>query len=189
MKKFKVTLETNDLGEFSKEDAYKLLAIINTWISNFDSKSSLALGLLGVIMGFVFKGDKPILLPQLLKLLKLEEVSGYEIIVAIMIIGLHLSIIIAIIRFMIVITARINNPNKSTLKSKFFFGSICDFELDDYKNNISFMTDKDIINDLVEQIHTNSNICTIKAKNYKLGIYALFSTILFYFLCKILNLI
>lgn len=53
---------------------------------------------------------------------------------------LYLSSLSSLIDLMSVITAQTKNPN--TPQSKFFFGSISNFELQDYKDKANIMTDK-----------------------------------------------
>lgn len=44
---------------FEKEDAYKALEVINSWIGNMDTKASILLAYLAVIMGFVVSKGFP----------------------------------------------------------------------------------------------------------------------------------
>lgn len=48
----------------------------------------------------------------------------------------------------------------------FFFGSIGNMALENYKSTVKDMDEKEMIDDLEEQIHTNSKICSLKAKWY-----------------------
>ena len=44
---------------YEKEDAYKTLEIINSWINAMDTKASFLLAYIAVIMGFVFTSGIP----------------------------------------------------------------------------------------------------------------------------------
>ena len=187
MKKIKVMPKPNNVGSFSKDDAYQLLTIINTWISNFDSKSSFGLALVGVLIGFTFSDSIPNTFTRIAEVSKLADLNACEVIGALMIVLLYLSSLTSLINLMLVITARTKNSNTS--QSKFFFGSISNFELQNYTDKVSVMTNKDIISDLEEQIYTNSQICTLKAKYYKRGMQALFATVLLWFACKMFRLL
>lgn len=44
---------------FEKEDAYRSLEMVNTWISNLDTKVSFALALVGVLTGVIFSEGLP----------------------------------------------------------------------------------------------------------------------------------
>lgn len=62
-------------------------------------------------------------------------------------------------------------------------------ELENYKYKVNNITEKEIIADLEEQIHTNSRICTIKAKWYNKGIMFLILTVFLWFVCMIFRMI
>ena len=55
--------------------------------------------------------------------------------------------------------------------------------LEKYKEKIDNLADKEIITDLAEQIHTNSRICTKKAKWYNHGMRLLIFTVFLWFVC------
>lgn len=187
MSKKRATPKTDNIGSFSKDDAYQLLTIVNSWISNFDSKSSFGLAFIGVLMGITFTESIPTPFTKIAAVSKLADLNACEVIGALMIILLYLSSLISLINLMLVIFARTKNPN--AVQSKFFFGSISNFELQNYKDKVNIMTDEDIISDLEEQIHTNSRICTLKAMYYRKGMQALLATILLWFVCKIFRLL
>lgn len=73
--------------------------------------------------------------------------------------------------------------------SIFFFGSIGNMTLENYKNAVKDMDEKEMIDDLEEQIHTNSKICSLKAKWYNMGIKFLLLTVILWFVCMIFQLI
>lgn len=187
MKKIKVVPKSKNIGSFSKDDAYQLLTIINTWISNFDLKSSFSLALIGVFIGLTFTDSIPSVFTRIAVITNIADLNMCDVIGAIMIVLLYLSSLSSLINLMLVITARTKNPNTS--HSKFFFGTISNFELLNYKDKVSVMTDKDIISDLEEQIHTNSKICALKARYYKRGMQTLFATVLLWFACKVFRLL
>ena len=51
------------------------------------------------------------------------------------------------------------------------------------------MDEKEMIDDLEEQIHTNSKICSLKAKWYNKGIRFLLVTVVLWFVCMIFQLL
>ncbi len=118
---------------------------------------------------------------------KLAELSGGEIIAAILVALLYLSSFISILCFMLSIIARVKNLNNAS--SAFFFGSIGNMTLENYKNAVKDMDEKEIVDDLEEQIHTNSKICSLKAKWYNKGIKFLLVTVILWFVCMIFQLI
>ena len=182
--------DTNQRQEnrtFKKEDAYETLSIINTWIGNMDTKVSFALALAGVLTGAIFEKGMPGAFERITEVSKLAELSGGEIIAAILVVLLYLSSFISILCFMLSIIARVKNLNNAP--SIFFFGSIGNMTLENYKNAIKDMEEKEMIDDLEEQIHTNSKICALKAKWYNKGIRFLLVAVVLWFVCTIFQLI
>ena len=82
---------------FKKEDAYETLGIINTWIGNMDIKVSFALALAGVLIGVIFEKGMPSAFERITEVQKLAELSGGEIIAAILVALLYLSSFISIL--------------------------------------------------------------------------------------------
>ena len=169
---------------FKKEDAYETLGIINTWTGNMDTKVSFALALAGVLIGVIFEKGMPSAFERITEVQKLAELSGGEIIAAILVALLYLSSFISILCFMLSIIARVKNLNNAS--SVFFFGSIGNMTLE---NAVKDMDEKEMIDDLEEQIHTNSKICSLKAKWYNKGIKFLLATVILWFVCMIFQLI
>lgn len=172
---------------FKKEDAYETLGVINTWIGNMDTKVSFALALAGVLIGVIFDQGMPNAFHRITEVSKLGDLSGGEIIAAILVGLLFLVSFISILCFMLSIIARVKNLNNAL--SVFFFGSIGSMTLENYKATIKDMDEEKIIDDLEEQIHTNSKICNLKAKWYNRGMKCLLATVILWFICMIFQLI
>lgn len=172
---------------FKKDDAYETLGLINTWIGNMDTKVSFALALAGVLTGVIFEQGMPNAFHRITEVSKLGDLSGGEIIAAILVALLFLVSFISILCFMLSIIARVKNSNNAS--SVFFFGSIGSMTLENYKAAIKDMDEEKIIDDLKEQIHTNSKICSLKAKWYNRGIKYLLTTVILWFICMIFQLI
>lgn len=169
---------------FQKEEAFQTLTLINTWLSNMDVKVSLVLALVGALMGIIFSDDNPKafqIIVQVIQTSGVAELNGGEIFAAILVAILYLSNFISLMCFMQVLKAKIKNPNNDS--SLFFFRSINDMNLQDYIEKINQVTERELIEDLVEQIHTNSMICTQKVIWYNKGIKFLLVTIILWFLC------
>ena len=167
---------------FDKEDAFETLGIINTWIGNIDTKVSFSLALSGALIGVIFDKGMPRIFKRIAEVSNLQVLSGGDLIGALLVALLYLSSFISILCFMLSIIARVNNP--SNAQSVFFFGSIGNMTLENYKSAV-----KDIINDLEEQIHTNSVLCSLKAKWYNRGMKYLLATVILWFICMIFQLI
>lgn len=172
---------------FDKEDAYETLGIINTWIGNIDTKVSFSLALSGALIGVIFDKGMPHVFKRIAEVSNLKVLSGGDLISAILVILLYLSSFISILCFMLSIIARVNNP--SNAPSVFFFGSIGNMTLANYKKSVKAMNNQDIIDDLEEQIHTNSLLCSLKAKWYNKGMKCLLAAVVLWFICMIFQLI
>lgn len=172
---------------YKKEDAYQTLGIINTWISNLDTKVSFALALIGVLTSMIFSEGLPNAFQRVTEISKLAELNGGEIIAAILVFSLYLVSFVSILYFMLAIMAKIKNTNNA--QSIFFFGSLSGMEPLQYKDIVKNMTEQQIIEDLEEQIHTNSIICSKKAKCYNTGIKFSVATIILWFICMTFRLI
>ena len=46
-------------NSYTKEDLYKKLELVNSWISNIDSKISFILGFVGIFIGFIISKGTP----------------------------------------------------------------------------------------------------------------------------------
>ena len=159
----------NSTGQgFKKDDAYQTLSMINTWIGNIDTKISFALALAGVLIGMIFSGGLPNAFQRITQVSKLSELNGGEIFAVLLVGLLYCASFLSIVSFMWAIIARVKNLNNAS--SLFFFGSIGAMELQNYRDKANQITEQDLIDDLEEQIHTNSRICNQKAKWYNNGI-------------------
>ena len=172
---------------FDKEDAYETLGIINTWIGNIDTKVSFSLALYGALIGVIFDKGRPRIFRRIAEVSNLKVLSGGDLIGTILVILLYLSSFMSILCFMLSIIARVNNP--SNAPSVFFFGSIGNMTLANYKKSVKVMNNQDIIDDLEEQIHTNSLLCSLKAKWYNKGMKCLLAAVALWFICMIFQLI
>ena len=172
---------------FKKEDAFQTLTLINTWIGNIDTKISFALALAGVLIGMIFSGGLPNAFQRITQVSKLSELNGGEIFAALLVGLLYCASFLSIVSFMWAIIARVKNLNNAS--SLFFFGSIGAMELQNYRDKANHITEQELIDDLEEQIHTNSRICNQKAKWYNNGIKFLLITIVLWFICMAFRII
>ena len=46
-------------NSYTKEDLYKKLELVNSWISNIDNKISFILGFVGIFIGFIISKGTP----------------------------------------------------------------------------------------------------------------------------------
>lgn len=149
---------------FEKEDAYKSLELTNSWIGNIDTKASFLLAYLSVIMGFVVSHGFP-------AIFSVETVAPVEFSYwakIICVVALYLSLVLAVTLLLGTLTARING--QSSKPSLLFFGEISKLSLNNYKAKILNRTEDELIKDILEQIHTNAEICAKKSKFYNAGV-------------------
>ncbi|WP_455030808.1 Pycsar system effector family protein [Oribacterium sp.] len=162
---------------FEKEDAYKSLEITNSWIGNLDTKASFLLAYLSVVMGFVVSHGVPVVFSTT-PTAPLGMIYWAKIICAI---GLYFSLILSAVFLLGTLTARING--KGNKPSLLFFGEISKQSLNDYKSKILNRTEDELIKDILEQIHTNAEICTKKSKYYNFGVKFVFVATVLYIAC------
>lgn len=162
---------------YTKEDAYKTLEVVNTWINNIDTKVSYALALVGALSALIFSLN----FKGINHILELEKLNMWNIIESVLVIALYILVFISILCFLLAIIARVKNESNN--KSIFFFGTIASMGLSEYKEKINKMNEKNIIEDLQEQIHINSRICSRKIKFYNLGIKFFIIGIILWFVC------
>lgn len=170
---------------FDKEDAYRTLELTNSWVGNVDTKISFALALVGSLSAFIFKGGLPNALQNVIDIGKLSSLTGGDIIAVITVILLYITSLTSIICLLIGMVAR----TKANGDSLFFFGTISANKYEDYEKKIMNFEEEHILKELIEQIHTNSQICTKKMKFYNLGIKVLIITVLLWFICMVFQLI
>lgn len=82
-------------------------------VGNMDTKVSFALALAGVLIGVIFEKGMPSAFERITEVSKLAELSGGEIIAAILVALLYLSSFISILCFMLSIIARVKNLNNA----------------------------------------------------------------------------
>ncbi|MCQ2535247.1 MAG: DUF5706 domain-containing protein [Clostridia bacterium] len=172
---------------YSREDAYKTLEIINGWIGNMDAKISFALAFVGILVGYIFSNGMPKIFEKIANVNKLSELSVVEILAAVIVVLLYVISFASIGCLMIAVLARIKNSNG--VESVFFFGTIGNMKLEKYKERVDNLSEKEIITDLEEQIHTNSRICTKKAKWYNHGMRLLIFSVFLWFICMIFRIL
>ena len=83
--------QQNTSSAFEKEDAYRSLEMVNTWINNLDTKVSFALALVGVLIGVIFSEGLPNAFQRISEVPKLAELNGGEIIAALLVGILYLT--------------------------------------------------------------------------------------------------
>lgn len=164
---------------FEKEDAYKSLQLINSWIGNIDTKASILLAYLSVIMGFVVSHGFPAVFSNE----TVAPIGFCYCVIVICIVALYLSLVLSVVVLLRTLTARIKSQcNKPSL---LFFGDISKLSLSDYTAKIMNRTEEELIKDILEQTHTNAEICAQKSKFYNSGVKATLIATVLYIVCII----
>ena len=135
----------------------------------------------------IFNNGIPKVFQRITEVSKLTELNGKEIFASILVVLLYLASFLSMICFILAIIVRIKNPNK--INSIFFFGSIGEMELHNYQKKANQITERGLIEDLEEQIHTNSKIRNQKVNWYNNGIKFLLITIVIWFICMTFRLL
>lgn len=186
-----------DNEKYSKDDAYYILELINSWINNVDAKTSFALAYVTVLVGFIFVNGSPAVFQEIMKI---EKVTGCMVLKAIIVVLLYLTSFLSIVFMFLALKAQTEkigwwesilkkNANVSSSKSVVFFGTIASNSFSNFKSKTMNMDNKEIIEEVLEQIHTNSKICKKKMKFYNIGIFWLFIATAFCFVSVLLNII
>lgn len=166
---------------FEKEDAYKSLDIVNNWISSMDSKTSVLLAYIGVLIGFVVSKGTPSILSEICE----TNPSFSAVFKLVNVVLLYTSIATSVMLLFLALKARVKDFNDK--HSLLFFGEISKLKLNEYKSKILNRTEEDLIKDILEQVHTNSMICTKKARLYNHGLVATLISTGLYAACVLLK--
>lgn len=164
---------------YTKEDAYQILNMINEWTRSSDTKTSILLAFISLLLGFtltVFNG--------ITYIKELEIVNFLAVVIVFFLILYVVSAVIAVVCCCISLTARLKLKNFQT-SSIFYFGDIANCTKEVYISKTSEISEADMLKDLKEQIEINSRITKRKFQWFNYGLIA--SIILFF--CAILLLL
>lgn len=171
-------------NKYSREDAYQSLEMVNSWINNVDSKVSYALAFIGVIIGFVFIQGTP---KAFTNISQADEITCRMLLESILVVLLYIASFLAIVFLVLAIIAR--TQFQTSKRSAFFFGTIANEEKNSYVERVTKMSEKEIIEDILGQVHINSGICLRKMKLYNIGITFFTISIILCFICMIFHLL
>ncbi len=169
----------NKNSKASKEDAYKNLELVNSWINNIDLKASFILAFLGILLGSILDINNLAILKHFVEV-PINAMSFIELLRVIIVIILLFSSAVSVILLILTLLARIKISNIP--KSNFFFGNIADIDRKDFLNNCGKMDEKAIKNDILNQVYINSKICDYKSKLYNKSIVFTITTIVLSFM-------
>ena len=141
---------------YTKDDAYRTLNMINEWIRNSDTKTSILLGFISLLLGFtltVFNG--------IAYVKELEKVNFLAVVIVMLLMVYCLSAVIAVICCCMSLIARLKTNNIQS-SSIFYFAHIANSTKEEFASETSKITEADILKDIKDQITTNSRIAKRK---------------------------
>ncbi len=171
-------------NKVSKEDVYKNLEIVNSWINNIDLKASFILAFLGMLLGAILCSDNLEVLKNFISV-PINTMSFIEILKTIVIILLISISLISAVLLILTLLARTKIENMP--KSHYFFGNISNSDRRDFLKEFKKLNDNSIINEILNQVYVNSKICDYKSKLYNKSINLIIITIVLTFINYILG--
>lgn len=153
---------------------------VSSWINNCDSKASILLALMGVILSIVFTSD--FILSGITEQIKqvVDLIKGD---VSICFCGIVFTFIILIIlafsigylicslsKMIQVLYARLDDSRDKDNPSVSFYRSIAAKSFDEYKSIVNGITNESLVDDKLHQVYDCSCICTRKFTLYNEGV-------------------
>lgn len=151
------------------------------WIGKCDTKASIVIALIGVVMPVLISCDTihaktEHIVKSFISYYKnpIPNVTidwlGFTIIASEIVCVILLVVSLWFLFNVIISRSKISNENS---KSLIFFGSISDCDLEKFIDKVGKMSDEAYMKDKEEQIHTCATICTKKHNNYNIGVKVL----------------
>lgn len=154
-------------NKYDKEDAYRTLELINSWINNVDTKASFALAFQTFLIGSCINNGLPAGIKTFIDVTPKQRTC----VIWINVIAVSIFLIACTsASTYLLLTLVAKTRNKARKKSVMFFGTIAAYSLNDFKAKTMNMSESELIKDLLEQVHTNSEICMTKFQRYNMGI-------------------
>ena len=148
------------------DDEFKTLEIINFWIANCDTKTSILLAIYGVVLSLSLSSDKIRLLRNIVVACFATQSMGNVLYFIFLLtsIGIFFFGLYKLIR---VLLPKIDLQNPSVM----FFGSVARIpSLNEYKLKVDTISDEELHKDLLGQIYAAAKICNQKFQNQKAGL-------------------
>lgn len=154
------------------EDLNIIFDRINNWINNCDTKSSIVLSFVGIILGIIFTTDYITKLFEIYKKIYLST-NLVNLLFLLFSIGSIICIIKGIIHLILCIRAKIDINNEYGLitDSLIYYKSIAvNSNYKEYEEKMDKLNQDTLKKEIISQIYINSKICTKKFKNYNIGL-------------------
>ena len=168
-------MNKNNINEY----ADKTYEQVSGWINNCDSKASILLALIGVFLPIAVTSD--FLLEGIIE--ELEVIVGlfsgncpccaWASVLLILLLGVSVFYFIKSLRFLfVVLFARLDDSRKEENPSISFYKSIGEHSYEEYKKLVGSISEDQLTEDKIRQVHDCSKICTQKFLNYNKSISA-----------------
>ncbi|WP_436952058.1 hypothetical protein [Staphylococcus shinii] len=152
------------------------LEIIRSWINNCDTKVSFALTFVVFLLGFIFSND------SLKKYIEIkQDFNIFSITLVLCFLITMLFLLVSLILFYKALKANISFSKEKEypdVKSVLFYGSISSGKFNSFRKNVNELTDYQLRQDYLMQIHIISVICQLKFSNYNKGLRFLFLSLI-----------
>lgn len=171
---------------YSKDEAFKLLEIVNDSIKHTDNKSAILMGLIALLIGLTTKVFEAV---RIISDWNNKVLCVFLLLLFILYCG---SVFLSIIFSSLVFVSRYKSEKYIKHKnlrgnSLLFFGDIAKMGYKEFKDKSSRVSDEEFINEINEQIIINSTISKKKAFYFNFAL--LFSLILLFLTVALLILI
>lgn len=186
-------MEKDDIKQYA-DDTYEQ---VSSWINNCDSKASILLALVGVVLSIAFTSDTMLngigsLTKDVVGLLKgTGDPCACASLFILIVLGLSIGFFIDSIRnLLLVLYARLDDSRDKDNPSISFYRSIGAKSYDEYKNLVETISDDSFVEDKLRQVYDCSKICTNKFSCYNEGIKSMkiglvfFAVYIFLFIFK-----
>ena len=142
--------------------------LVNGWIENADNKVSVSCGMFSVVFGILsFLSDHYLNMTDMPVVNESWHcIYKWSFIVSLLVMA------VAVFFYARAITPNLKSSGEKRIPKKYpiYYGDISSLRLTEYRERIIKGDDNDFNEELIREIHTNSQICTRKMKQYKLGI-------------------
>lgn len=148
------------------DNEFKALEIVNFWIANCDTKTSILLTMYGVVLSLSLSSDKIQLLHNII-IMCLSTYSMGNIFYFIFLLASIGIFSFGLYKLICVLLPKLDLQNPSIL----FFGSVARIpSLNEYKCKVDTTSDQELHQDLLGQIYAAAKICDQKFQNQKIGL-------------------
>lgn len=166
-------MEKIQIENIDKNDAFDILDRTIGFINNCDTKTSIVLGIYGIIVAVLFTNEGLLKLKTII-IASMGKGMVYGILYVIPLMFVVGIFIFGICKLFYVLFPKIDckdlKQEDLDLDSKLYFGDIAkNSSYKQYKEKLLNCDDDEYINDIISQIYLNSFICNKKFMNYKKG--------------------